>query len=80
MRGGRSRQCTPAVDRRDAYVERYGFDNLLTSFTTAFSVTILDSWPGIANKLSAADSTTHLLALPLITLMVLCISLVIVNL
>jgi hypothetical protein len=65
---------------RDRYVHRFGFDNLWTSFNTAFGVTILDGWSGMSIVLSEAESSTRILVFPLFMLMVLVISLLIVNL
>ena len=78
-------QCYEAVkghwtQDRDRYVHRFGFDNLWTSFNTAFGVTILDGWSGMSIALSEAESSTRILAFPLFMLMVLIISLLIVNL
>eukprot|EP01052_Picozoa_sp_SAG31_P021248 SAG31_NODE_1633_length_7689_cov_3.155599_2_plen_1828_part_00 len=65
---------------RNSHVDKLGFDTFGLALLTEFSITVLDDWGELAQPFQDSAASTRGLAHPLFAVVVLCISLLIVQL
>jgi hypothetical protein len=68
------------VQDRDKHLDKLGFDTIGWSFVTEFQMTIMDSWPLIAQAITESDNTNARFAWWMMLVFVCSVSLVTVNL